>query len=260
MREMERMSLQNTKSILSRFDRFIIQPFESGIRDKLGQAGWGFACEEFAREYFESTQDYNRLMLSQELYGRFLDYSYILIVQLDALVLSDRLLKFCDTGYDYFGAPWVGYDLSKISVVAPYLPWYRRLRFASSFTRLLSAEWPVGNGGFSLRKTRSSLKVLQKQKQKAFDPNKFKANEDIFWSFVAPRIDKDYEIAPFDLALDFAFELAPETCFELNCHELPFGCHAYMKNSPVFWVNRLESLGRRDLAAGLRRSLDIPVN
>ena len=254
--EMERMSLQNTKIILSDFDRFIVQPFKSGIRESLGELGFGFGCEEFAREYFASIGAYNRLMLSQELYRRFLDYTYILIVQLDALVLSDRLLEFCNTGYDYFGAPWVGYDLSSISEVAAYLPWYRRLWFASSLTRLLSA-WPVGNGGFSLRKTHAVLEVLRRRdQQKSFDPSTFEPNEDIFWSFVAPRIDNDYEIAPFEVALDFAFELAPEVCFDLNHHKLPFGCHAYMKCNPVFWVSQLGSLGQGELAAELKKSLD----
>lgn len=44
-------------------------------------------------------------MLEADFYRRFGKYKYMLIYQLDAFVFSDKLLDFCEMGYDYIGAP-----------------------------------------------------------------------------------------------------------------------------------------------------------
>ena len=77
------------------------------------------------------------MMLSSAFYAAFRDYKYVLLHHLDALVLEDRLQEWCATDLDYIAPPWLKCDDS---------PWVQVQR--------------VGNGGFSLRKVESFLKVI----------------------------------------------------------------------------------------------------
>jgi hypothetical protein len=96
-----------------------------------------FEIKKFDDEYFTSTDTYSKLLLSSSFYKTFEGFQYILIYQLDCLIFSDQLLAWCKEGYDYIGAPWFN---------SPSNP-------SKGFSR-------VGNGGFSLRKVRSFLRVL----------------------------------------------------------------------------------------------------
>jgi len=59
--------------------------------------------------------------------------------------------------------------------------------------------------------------------------------EDIFWANIAPRVCPDFRVAPVKEALKFAFESAPQYCFEQNNYQLPFCCHAWTLNDRKFW-------------------------
>ncbi|MEM8909693.1 MAG: DUF5672 family protein, partial [Bacteroidota bacterium] len=63
----------------------------------------------------------------------------------------------------------------------------------------------------------------------------FTKNEDFFWSIVMPKINPFFKIPNMQEALGFAFELAPRKAYEMNHHQLPFGCHAWEKYDPDFW-------------------------
>lgn len=90
--------------------------------------------------YFLSTGTYNEMMLSVEFYEKFLEYEYMLLYQLDCFVFSDQLKAWCDKDYDYIGAPWFeGFSVSDENS--------KMLKHA-------------GNGGFSLRKISSFIRVL----------------------------------------------------------------------------------------------------
>ncbi len=146
--------------------------------------------------------------------------------QLDALVFSDRLLEFCAGDYDYIGAPWVG------------VRWLERPA--------------VGNGGFSLRRVPSFLRVLESHRYLlggpdrhpgALDPRRWPdaigyrrgGASDIFWSFDAPRRHPWFRVAPVAAALRFAFEVSPRDCLELTGGEVPFGCRAWARYGRAFW-------------------------
>jgi glycosyltransferase involved in cell wall biosynthesis len=149
----------------------------------------------FDSGFFTSLKGYNKLMISIEFYKRFNDFKYILIYQLDAYVLKDELNYWCEKGYDYIGAPWSGIH-------------------SYEGKRLLG----VGNGGFSLRNLRSSIKLLKElrvieilEEYESFNwkgiiprlpviiksiltakiPSKFESNysyqEDVFWCIAAPN-------------------------------------------------------------------------
>lgn len=247
--EDEEISFRHLEHYLGRYDKFLVVPQSLSIERP------GFHLQRFSDSYFGSAIANARLMLSPAFYEAFKAYRYVLIYQLDALVFSDRLMEWCAMDWDYVGAPWLQCADS---------PWVGAPR--------------VGNGGFSLRKVSSFLRVLSSDaywvdpevywqrivagrswyvrsvnlprkwyKQiKRFNNVKRELgswhlrpdgtkNEDHFWADEAVRYDFQFKVAPFNVGLDFAFEVVPRQCFELNQHRLPFGCHAWPRYDRSFW-------------------------
>jgi hypothetical protein len=101
----------------------------------------GFKIVHFDSSCFSGITAYNRLLLSKHFYETFKDYEYILIYQLDCLVFSDQLKQWCDGGWDYVGAPWLENHKEKAEPGDQF--------------------WAVGNGGLSLRRIESFLRVLR---------------------------------------------------------------------------------------------------
>ncbi len=213
----ERISLRHLQHHLRAYDCYQVVP------ESLDAVLDGLAVARFPDRFFTSAASFSTLQLTRAFYRRFEGYEHILMYQLDALALSDRLLEFCAGDYDYIGAPWVG------------APWLERPA--------------VGNGGFSLRRVPSFLRALESRRAQAREATgrprpgsvryRIGDNEDIFWSFEAPEVDPDFRIAPVEEALTFAFELAPRTCFQLNGRRLPFGCHAWARYGRDFWEPHL---------------------
>lgn len=175
------------------------------------------AVRRFDPGYFESTRTYNRLMLSPHFYAAFLRYRYILIYQLDAWVFSDQLASWCDQGWDYVGAPWIGADWLD-SVPKP---------------RFWTRDNSVGNGGFSLRRVSTSLALsIVFRRTGAHWPY----NEDGFWAHHVLRYWPLFRIPSTEHPLRFSFEFKPAECFERVRGVLPFGCHAWERHDPNFWT------------------------
>jgi hypothetical protein len=206
---------------------------------------------QFNNRYFVGTSSYSKLLLSKEFYTHFLDYEYILIYQLDCIILSDDLKSWCELGYDYIGAP---------------LFWNKN-KPENGFSR-------VGNGGLSLRKVNTFLKVLNSQHvpnwyqilknplpdRSQFDirkrisvyremqrgakwyANQYSLNEDLFWSDRAKYFYPNFKIAPVNVGLQFAFEAHPRYCYEKNNKNLPFGAHAWEKWGRKFWEKQMKEL------------------
>lgn len=127
----EQLSLRHLTHFLGRYDRYFVAP------GSLEVSRPGFRIKRFEDKYFKSTATYSSLLVSRKFYRAFAAYKFILLYQLDALVFSDQLLAWCERGWDYIGAPWIKCD------DAPFV------------------ESPVvGNGGFSLRKVESFLRVI----------------------------------------------------------------------------------------------------
>lgn len=214
--------------------------------------GKDFVVKRFDDNFFESVADYSKLLLNPEFYQQFLSYEFMLIYQLDAWVFEDKLEFWCEQNYDYIGAPWFeGYDR------------------ADAKNSLLPV---AGNGGFSLRKISSILKVLNinyknpkslatiynsssKKNQFIkilnipvyflkfiFQKERFlsvwqttKLYEDIAFVTFAPKAYNRFRIAPPEVALQFSFETQPKRLYEMNNNKLPFGCHAFEKYDFDFW-------------------------
>ncbi len=217
--DLEKISLSQVKRILSRYDLFLAAP--EGLKIYFDEE---LSVKRFPKEYFESVNSYNLLMLSTLFYEQFLEYEYILIYQLDAFVFDDKLELFCECGYDYIGAPW--------------------LEGMYQYIDDKHCIWRVGNGGFSLRKVVKCIQLLEEERDRL---SMYNENEDLF--FATSTCDF-FKVAPVEVSLAFAFERNVKKCFEVNHCRLPFGCHAWEKYDLEFWKPYIEKYGYRIEQAG----------
>lgn len=228
--DLEVISIKQCVSVLGRYPVYLVMPddLEAAPFEKLYK---NFRIKRFAAKYFENVNAYSRLLLSIEFYKAFNGHEYILIHQTDAFVFEDQLMEWCDRGYDYIGAPWIG-EHSWLKDATPAWAWRRSL---------------VGNGGFSLRKISTFIKML-----KLFRINKFfflrenggiQIHEDLFWSLYIPSLNPFFKVPDADTALKFSVETYPSQAFKINKGKLPFGCHAWMKYELDFWKPFIEQYG-----------------
>jgi hypothetical protein len=196
------------------------------------------STESFDDTYFNSLFDYNRLMLSSTFYERFSDCEYILIYQLDAYVFKDELKKWCRKNYDYIGAPFL--IKPKYHRFFPYV-FLRIKAFFYLFTgrpcRPVMLGDKIGNGGFSLRKVKSHLKVtLEKRKKINYFLERSKQhseyNEDVFCGTQNP----EFSCPDLHEAITFSIDDYPAVGLKMNNGNLPFGCHGWSKPERlIFW-------------------------
>lgn len=166
----------------------------------------GISFIKVPSEWLSSVTAYNMMMLNDEFYKLFIKYKYILIYQLDSLVFTDGLYKFCQYGFDYISAPWP-YDIE-------YPKGSRKI-------------YSVGNGGFSLRKIESFINL-----SKNINPFDIKVAEDVFW---ASCVSDRFRVAPVEIAIQFAFEAEINMSYKLLGERLPFGCHAWNQFDCTFF-------------------------
>lgn len=199
----EKASLAQAQKVLKQYDVCLMAP----IKLSKAIADSGFVAEFWPDNCFANIYSYSRLLLTEEFYGRFAAYDYMLLYQLDAFVFSDRLQEFCDLGYDYIGAPmphWDGWKHNKI-----------------------------GNGGFSLRKISSCISVVSKKKEiydKTGREDEFEEAEDKFFGYCGYDKNIDFSVPDTKTALKFAIEFdVMKAHSRLSEKNLPFGCHAWSK-------------------------------
>jgi len=243
----EEVSFRHLVRHLGGYDRYLIAPKSATIRLQ------GCEVKTFGRRYFGSAEAHKKLLLSRHFYHAFEAYEFLLIYHLDALVFGDDLGEWCERGFDYIAAPWL----------------VDRDDPMKGFSR-------VGNGGFSLRRVPSFLKVFD-SKRRWSDPRdywrtrvaqepwsaslanlpraiakhvqffngarwqmrRWYKNEDFFWADRAEHYDPEFRVAPVEEGLRFAFECAPRYCYERNGGRLPFGCHAWPFYDRAFWEPHL---------------------
>jgi len=115
--------------------------FVAAEKLKLNQINYeGFKVQRFSEKYFGSAKAHNKLLTNTIFYKAFSQYKYILIYHLDSLVFSDQLVYWCEKDYDCIAPPWMSSD-------------YKWLENSA-----------VGNGGFSLRKIESFIKLYSSKK------------------------------------------------------------------------------------------------
>jgi len=199
--------------------------------------------KRFAKHYFESIRGYNQLLLSKGFYTAFALFDYMLIHQADVYLFKDELNFWCEKDYDYIGAPWFRPD--QLNPSKPIKIWQNIKLYFKKEKLYASRHNKVGNGGFTLRKINSALKVLEKAKsgllRKYTHSDGAAFNEDIFWSLEAPQII-DFKIPEWEEAMHFAIEFNPSVAYKYLNEELPFGCHAPLQHDPTFWEKHIIEL------------------
>ncbi|TFU93730.1 hypothetical protein E4T81_07155 [Barnesiella sp. WM24] len=238
LHQYEEISLRAVAANLSRHPVTFVVPEGLDI-SKLTGIVKNAGVETFDPSYFQGIAGYNRLMMSEEFYDRFAGFNYILIYQLDAYVFSDRLLEWCDKGYDYVGAPWLVRPIYKF----PLLKLGSKIKHG--FRKMLhmpderATWWQVGNGGLSLRRVESHLRAVRELRQEIDRYLLYRNhiyNEDVFFSTEVNRHGLGFSYPDWEEALDFAFDKYPKLCYKLNGKKLPFGCHAWQKRRMrKFW-------------------------
>jgi hypothetical protein len=217
----EYQSLNQCCSVLANYPKAIVKPESldiSPITSQFSQLG----VENFDDSFFTSIETYNSLMLSAEFYSRFLEYDYILIYQLDAYIFRDELTEWCAKAYDYIGAPWIprGKFWKKTG------RGIRKLFGLPVKKRFYDCYYQVGNGGFSLRRTKTFHRLVPQAKPEDIP-------EDIVWSRILRK--EKCNLPDYREALLFAFDKYPENCFRIT-GKIPFGCHAWNRKKMFgFW-------------------------
>lgn len=252
LRDTERTSLQQCVKVLGSHPIVLIVPANLNVTS-IQQEFPSVTFKKFPSAYFKSIESYNKLMMSPSFYRRFEDYRFMLICQLDAYVFSDQLEYWCKKDYDYIGAPWFkGYHRAKPGDPAI----------------------GVGNGGFSLRKIESFIRVLtlfsrikdvpqlmeEFRSKKSISSfwklilnltvknntyhllNDYKMNEDHYMYHVISKKLSWFKIPPVEEALEFAVETNPSYHIE-RMGKLPFGCHAWPRFEPEFWKKYIATAG-----------------
>ena len=156
--EDEEIGLRHLRHYLGAYDRYMIAP--RGMQVEAPD----FRVVHVSPRYFGSVEAHTRMLMSPRFYERFRDYRYILFHHLDAIVFSDQLLAWCARGFDFIGAP----NLSDAATPAV-----------------------VFNGGFSLRKVESFLKVFYSTRY-AVDPQ-------VYWDSIRAQRSRRAQIAALPL-------------------------------------------------------------
>jgi hypothetical protein len=252
----ELLSARHLEHYLGEYDRFLVGPPDHPVRLD------GFKVKTFPAKFFGSVAAINRLHLSPLLYQSFEDYRYIFIYHLDALVFSNQMERWLATDVDYIGAPWIrcedapwvekdrvgntGFGMMKVEaslrVLAnryrqePMTYWMdlftrnsRRVRPLVEFLRKLQPYFPHSK---IVNSPVREWDIMQ-------DPSPHGRLGDVFWSDRAVEYDPGYRVATLEEGLEFAFEVGPRKCFEMNGGKMPFGCHAWEKYDRSFWEPHL---------------------
>lgn len=250
--EDEEISLRHLEHYLGKYDRYLVGPPGSPIRRK------GFRIKTLPEKFFGSAVANNHMMFTPAFYKAFKEYRYIFFYHLDSLVFSDQMEKWCKADLDYIGAPWIrcsdapwvvkervgntGFGMMKVESALKVL--YNRYQkepntyWLDMFTRNSRRVRPIVQ---VLRKLQPHfprsriVNTLVSEWDKMQDPIPNNRVDDIFFSDRAVTYYPEYKIASLEQGLEFAFEVAPRKCFEMNGGKMPFGCHAWQRYDRGFW-------------------------
>lgn len=207
----EEVALRQVHYILGHYDIVYVSPEK--MREFYSPTD---NVEYFDDNCFSSVYAYSELLMTTEFYMRFLQYEYMLIYQLDAFVFRDDLLQYCKMGYDYIGAP------------------------ISRFHSMMKGR--VGNGGLSLRKVSSCLRmtrdknsVIKSVFKNIPDDKKTVRPEDQFFGWCGYNDGYDFLLPDVKIALSFSVENNVQHVYKkIEKGELPFGVHGWSRSFNFF--------------------------
>lgn len=251
---LEEISILQTFKVLGGYDIVFIYPEGLNLTYYETQFPTAqFKVKAFEPFYFKGIYGYNRLMLSIVFYQSFTT-PYLLICQTDAFIFKNTLDDWMRKDYDYVGAPWLRRK-NRIPLFKQL--WdntlcffktqlnYRGNQLAQKNKSLLYNE--VGNGGLSLRKRETFIKILNELPEvvkiylKPENKQAFYA-EDVFFSIEPQRHSLNFKKPSYREACLFAIENKQEKAFAFNKGVLPMGCHRWDKELD-FWLPYIEAQG-----------------
>lgn len=252
--EIDLLSLRQCFKVLGRHDIALVKPRSldiTALPSLIGEDAH-YRTEEFDDRYFAGRKGYNRLMLSTDLYKRFLGSRYIFIHQTDVFVFRDELEQWCQRGYDYIGAPWLPAtgDVSGWNVERRAIYLMRRgLGKFKAPCDAINLKYKVGNGGCSLRHTRhfhdTSLMMADMLSHVADNSDQGSHNfEDVVWSvLINEKRPGTLRIAPYQEAVKFSIESHPSMAMHLTGGELPMATHAFARRrNRSYWKQYIPGL------------------
>lgn len=214
----EMVNIDTTLENLKGHQVFIIAPDDLDIASLHKHSNFS-GVERFNKNFFKSVSDYSRLMLSDELYMRFEStYSHILVCQTDAVILKPELSSWLVKPYDYIGAPWRnGYEIKIKTNTIP-------------IAEGIQCKAYVGNGGLSLRRIDSCLRLFNEFKDIHANWIEHGHAEDLFFGFTG-SISKFFQLPNIMTAALFSHETDSDYFFKFIGNQPPFGVHGFDKYS-----------------------------
>ena len=208
---------------------------------------------------------YNDLKSSPLIFAALQDeYRFLLCHEPDVFVFRDEVEQWCDTGFDYIGAPWfsgrpiypddahiIGVGNSGFSLRNNDAQYGRTGSWSCSRAR---ASCGPSTRSFTRRSARrradGGAQVARDRQQRQVPVpgavsrwrNKIE-HEDLFWTQQMARVLPWFKVADEDTAMRFSFEVLPHKLYEMTGHQLPFGCHGWFKFGLEFWRPFIEAEG-----------------
>lgn len=199
-----------------------------------------FDTHFFSDKHFSSIVSYSRFLLQAELYHHFSEYEYLLICQPDVYVLHDGLDQWIyQMKYDYVGAPLLRFQPKSKKYEAYAFNGGFSLRKVSSFLKVLGQIGPRFNRFRDLPAIESTLsRVLGSFWRNGLvfnytiEPLLPKMNEDMIWSALIPKRFPHFKVAPLEKAAHFALETHIEHLFYSFGKKPPIAIHNWLKHEP----------------------------
>jgi hypothetical protein len=179
---------------------------------------------KFPNHHFRSVQTYSNLLLRSSFYESFIDYDYLVVSQLDSVVIRELSIDLFGN-YDYIGAAWVK-EINAFSIG-------NRLFLNSGKHKFLpNRVFSVGNGGLSVRKTNSMVEIAHRIQNPIFRViglgTNVGLNEDVVISYSALKYG--YSVADRDTASSIFVEEYRKEPFDPWS---VYGYHAIEKTFPL---------------------------
>lgn len=240
MKSMEKMAFDCGVSRLGRHPFAVCHPQSYSI-ENIKQKNPTIIDVPMEDAHFASRDSYNDMMLKPDFYRQFQAYDFILIYQLDAFIFRDELDTWVAQDFDYIGAPWLPSDSWYQRTIGEAVIRFRKLwsgiNLQKGCIRHADMYFEVGNGGFSLRKTQTMIRILSENSSlvNQLPRDSRIRNEDVVISLILGRKCR-LKKPDWRTAARFSFETNPTRCFRVTHERLPFGCHAWDTNTwEEFW-------------------------
>ena len=197
--------------------------------------------------HLQSIAAYSRWLLHPNFYRHYNAYEFLCILQTDVYLFKDDFDNWTNEPWDYIGAPW-------------FEDWGE-----GKSDRIIGA----GNGGFSLRRVSQFIRLLESNEprypffrcalsvmrhplsrknwtrittQNTLHHSQIPPmNEDKWFGLHAPKAVKWFNVAPWQKAIQFAFDAQPQRLFKLNQQQVPTGVHAWQTHEPEFMGQLIDS-------------------